>query len=445
MVSATTRKQDIKSIINEIEKQGSIFSDKTQLDSNLVPENIQGREMRVKQLVKLLLQHRQGYIAPIISVYGRSGSGKSTVVRFVCDGLDEISYRFVNLRKSRTIFGAANLILGELGQPSLKSANGLSQAVQKIEEGIVEVLKKEKKKFFVLVLDEYDTIFYDKRNKPSDFVYKLLVLEENLKSNGFLVGIITISNNVLYDYELDDRVRSRIGNTEVFFEPYRKDTVLDILRKRAGNAFAKKIDDSILEKCADISSYEHGDARRAIDLLRTAAEIASEKNEDVSLEHVKLAHDKLERDRTELVLRYSSLHMQNLCASLARLSYLTDQEWYTTSRIYHQYQKICMKNSHPSEPLGYRRVSELLTELENTGIVVSQSKSRGRYGYGSSYKLTVDPATIGNTTSPDWWKGIENAKAKRSSMESTQFKYLPDYKWNKVQEDQAWHKYVELE
>jgi len=439
------KKQDIKSIIKKIEKQGSIFSDKTQLDSNLVPENIQGREIHVEYLVKLLLQYRQGYITPVISVYGRSGSGKSTVVRFVCDGLDEISYRFVDLRKSRTIFGAANLILGELGQPNLKSANGLGQAVQKIEEGIADVLKKDGKKLFVLVLDEYDTIFYDKRNRPSDFVYKMLVLEENLKSQGFLVCIITISNNVLYDYELDDRVRSRIGNTEVFFEPYRKEMVLDILRKRASLAFAKKIDGSILEKCAGISSSEHGDARRAINLLRTAAELASGKGKDVSLEHVNLAHDKLERDRTEVVLRYSSLHMKNLCTALARLSYLTDQEWYATSRIYHQYQKICVKSISPSEPLGYRRVSELLTELENTGMIVSQSKSRGRYGYGRSYKLTVDPVTIGKTISPEWWKHIEEAKENRGSMKSTQFKYLPDHKWEKVQEDQAWNNFVEMD
>ncbi|HET7337260.1 MAG TPA: AAA family ATPase, partial [Candidatus Nitrosotalea sp.] len=387
MAYRTTRKQDIKSIVKKIEKQGSIFSDKTHLDSNLVPENIQGREMHVEHLVKMLLQYREGYVSPVISVYGRSGSGKSTVVKFVCDGLDEISYRFVNLRKARTIFGAANLILGEIGQPSLKSASGLGQAVQKIEEGIVQVMKEEGKKLFVLVLDEYDTIFYDRRNKPSDFVYKLLVLEENLKALGFLVCVITISNNVLYDYDLDDRVRSRIGNTEVFFDPYKKDKVLDILRKRAGLAFVKKIDDSILVKCSEISSSEHGDVRRAIDLLRTAADLASDKGEKVAMEHVKLAHDKLERDRTELVIKYSSLHMKNLLVSLARLSYLTDQEWYATSRIYHQYQKMCVKSSPPSEPLGYRRVSELLTELENTGIIVSQSKSRGRYGYGNSHKL----------------------------------------------------------
>ena len=61
---------------------------------------------------------------PFVSVYGRSGSGKFTVVKFVCENLDDenISYVFVNLRKARTVFGCANLILSELGQPSLKSA-----------------------------------------------------------------------------------------------------------------------------------------------------------------------------------------------------------------------------------------------------------------------------------------------------------------------------------
>lgn len=445
MASRTTRKQDIKSIINEIENQGSIFSDKTQLDSNIIPEDIQGREMHIKRLVSLLLQYRQGYVVPVISAYGRSGSGKSTVVKFVCESLDEISYRFVNLRKSRTIFGAANVILGELGQPSLKSANGLDQAVKKIEEGILEVLQKEKKKFFVLALDEYDAIFYDKRNRPSDFVYKLLVLGESLKSQGFLVCIITISNNILYDYELDDRVRSRIGNTEVFFDPYKKEKVLDILRKRAGKAFAKKIDDNILVKCAEMSSSEHGDARRAIDLLRTAADLASYEKKDVSLEHLKLAHDRLERDRTEFVIRYASVHMKVLCMALARLSYLTDQEWYPTSRIFRQYQRLCMKNASTPEPLVYRRISELLVELENSGLVVAQSKSRGRYGYGTSYKLTVDPGTIGKIIFPKWWEHFEKAKTFRNGTKSTQFKYLSGHKLEKAQEDKDWEKYVELD
>ena len=71
-------------------------------------------------------------MVPYISVYGRSGSGKSVVVRFVCDNIDGISYRFVNLRQAKTVFGAANLILAELGVSGLKSAQGINLAVENI-------------------------------------------------------------------------------------------------------------------------------------------------------------------------------------------------------------------------------------------------------------------------------------------------------------------------
>jgi archaeal cell division control protein 6 len=193
-------------------------------------------------------------------LFGRSGSGKSTIVKFVCENLDdEISCAFVNLRKAKTIFGCANLVLTELGQPSLKSAQGINIAIEKISNATELVLKaeeqknKKSKKLFVLLLDEFDVLFYDKRGKSSDFIYKLLVMEEKLREKGFLICIIAISNNVMTDYEIDDRVRSRIGTSEIF-EPYSRQAILEILKDRAVKAFSEPIDSAILEYCAKHSS-----------------------------------------------------------------------------------------------------------------------------------------------------------------------------------------------
>ena len=70
------------------------------------------------------------------------------------------------------------------------------------------------------MLDEYDVIFSDTRNNPSDFVYKLLQIEENLCEKGIWTYIITISNNALHEYDLDDRVKSRMERSDVSFSPY---------------------------------------------------------------------------------------------------------------------------------------------------------------------------------------------------------------------------------
>jgi archaeal cell division control protein 6 len=56
--------------------------------------------------------------------------------------------------------------------------------MEEIEKKITTALDLSKKNLFVLVLDEYDAIFSDSRGKPSDFVYKLLTLEEEMREYG---------------------------------------------------------------------------------------------------------------------------------------------------------------------------------------------------------------------------------------------------------------------
>jgi cell division control protein 6 len=412
-------KEALKRISVEVEKENLLFANKTFLDNLTLPSQIIGREKKAKELVRFLLGYKHGLVVPFISVYGRSGSGKSTIVKFVCENLDdEISYAFVNLRKARTVFGCANLILSELGQPTLKSAQGINTAIENISNAIEQRLSKNKKendnsintaKLFVLVLDEFDVLLYDKRGKPSDFIYKLLVMEEKLREKGYLMCIVAISNNVMADYEIDDRVRSRIGNSEVFFEPYSQQSVLAILKDRAAKAFSQPVDYEMLQYCADQSSKEHGDARRAIDLLRVAAEIASKRGgEKISKMHVDAGLARLQRDRASTTLSSASFHLKLAAAALARISYLTQEVWHSTSTVYNQYRLILEGGT--TKPLTYRRIAELLTELENMGLVISYTSSKGRHGYGTQYKLVVPPEAIGKVCFPDWWSNLVQRK-----------------------------------
>ncbi|MBI2005832.1 MAG: DUF815 domain-containing protein [Nitrosopumilales archaeon] len=104
-------KKAIVSIRKDIAKQNSVFSDKKYLDSLFLPSSIIGRRKQAKQLLKHIESLKQGFVVPQISVYGRSGSGKSTVVKFVCQNIQDIvAFAFVNLRKSKTVFGCANFL-----------------------------------------------------------------------------------------------------------------------------------------------------------------------------------------------------------------------------------------------------------------------------------------------------------------------------------------------
>jgi len=123
-------KQKIRELRTKIEQKNSVFSQKRFLDTMFLPSKIIGRELESEILLQHILSLKDGFVVPFVSVYGRSGSGKSTIVKFVCENLEDIiSFRFVNLRQAKTVFGCANRILSSLGDKSLSSAQGLNKAI----------------------------------------------------------------------------------------------------------------------------------------------------------------------------------------------------------------------------------------------------------------------------------------------------------------------------
>ena len=390
---------ELDRIISKVQKEKKVFVKKSALDTSNQPEKIVSRVNEVEKIVRYISDYEQQQTVPLVSIYGRSGTGKSTLVRYVCNYFPEIKLCFVNLRKAKTVFGTINLILNELDQPSLASAQGMNLGMEKIRESILTITTLEKKKLFVLALDEFDVIFYDKRGNPSDFVYKLVEMQAELKSKGCLAMIFTISNNVLSDYDLDDRIRSRIGNSEIFFKPYTKEETLKILQQRSEEAFGKKIDKKVLEECAKISFLEHGDARRAVDLLRVSAEIAATEKKDLLVKHVKDASKQIQKDRVEEVISSLSHHSKLICLVLASKTFGLDKMQHSTMSIFEKYKEYVQ-----SEPVSYRRFSELLKDLENTGLIISDTRSNGQKGYRSEFQLVVDPRIVGEMINKEWWE-----------------------------------------
>ena len=390
---------ELDRIISKVQKEKKVFVKKSALDTSNQPEKIVSRVNEVEKIVRYISDYEQQQTVPLVSIYGRSGTGKSTLVRYVCNYFPEIKLCFVNLRKAKTVFGTINLILNELDQPSLASAQGMNLGMEKIREAILTITTLEKKKLFVLALDEFDVIFYDKRGNPSDFVYKLVEMQAELKSKGCLAMIFTVSNNVLSDYDLDDRIRSRIGNSEIFFKPYTKEETLEILQQRSEEAFGKKIDEKVLEECAKISFLEHGDARRAVDLLRVSAEIAAKEKKDLLVKHVKDASKQIQKDRVEEVISSLSHHSKLICLVLASKTFGLDKMQHSTMSIFEKYKEYVQ-----SEPVSYRRLSELLKDLENTGLIISDTRSNGQKGYRSEFQLVVDPRIVGEMINKEWWE-----------------------------------------
>jgi archaeal cell division control protein 6 len=367
----------------------------------LYSSKIIGREKQAEQLLECLC-NSNGFTMPLLSVYGRSGIGKSTVVKLVSENISDIACTgFVNLRRQKTIFGCANAILEELGNESLKNSEGLNKAMDIMKKRIIEILQLQKKNLLVLVLDEFDVVFNDSRGKPSDFVYKLLVLVENLREKGMYLCFVTISNDSIYDYSLDDRVTSRTGESEIYFPPYSKDELLEILQDRAGNL---KTDSSVLEECARICSQEHGDCRRALQLLCKADSLSN--GSCITKDNLHKASKALEVDKTNLAITHATVHQKLALLSLAELSLY--EKTSTTSAIHVKY---CSLHTDVTK-LTYRRMHDVLVELCRMRVIERNARSNGRYGYAAEYSLLIDPEIVGWLVDFKWWCGMLEEKSR---------------------------------
>lgn len=414
-------KKKIRAMRNELDSKNSVFLDKRFLESLGPPVNIIGREIEAKQILELVYGKNDDYIVQFVSIYGASGTGKTTVVRFVCDNISDVSSScFVNFREAKSIFSCANLILEELDSEPVKSWEGINHAMEKIEDRIEETLVRDEKRFFVLVLDEFDTIFFDSRGRPSDFIYKLMNVVESLRTKDYLLCVVTISNASLSDFSIDERAKSRIENSEVFFAPYSKDEILYILRNRASKAFVEKISEDVLEKCAQLSRNENGDCRNALQLLRNAGEIADGKK--VTVAHVEKASVALDKDIMDLVLKTATPHQKLLLAALAALVLWTKKEEHSTKDIFERYEFLCgpTKLKH----LSYRRAFALLADLENTGIITARNHSSGRHGYHNFYRLVIHYDIVGCRISPDWWFKQRDEYASAQKLDALAKKWL---------------------
>jgi cell division control protein 6 len=149
-----------------------------------------------------------------------------------------------------------------------------------------------------------------------------------------------------------------------------------------------------------------------------AAEIAGKRGEKISKMHVDTALARLQRDRVSTTLSFASYHLKLAAAALARISYLTQEVWHSTSTVYNQYRHILEEGT---KPLTYRRIAELLTELENMGLVTSHTSSKGRHGYGTQFKLVVPPEAIGKVCFADWWSDLVQRKIQHDKGVSSMF------------------------
>jgi cell division control protein 6 len=339
-------------------------------------------------------------------VYGKPGTGKTLVVKKVLNQIqnrvDKNSYRIkiatTNAKDQSNLYNVLVDLGRQLGLKSKKTSNdklwlpstGLS--ISEVFNRILYIIEKNKINT-VFVIDEIDHLakLVDKTGK--DVLYS--ITRANLKLKNGSLSLIGISNDVRFKDELDPRVISTLSEEELVFPGYETNEIKEILEDRVPLAFEENsISDGALNLCASIACREHGDARRALKLLDVAAKTAELKQDkSITDEHIRLASQRIEIDKESQQLNAFSFHEKLLVITIMKSSNIS------TGDVYSAYKSLC-KQTHQNT-LTQRRVTQMLNEIELSGLISAKMIHQGIHGNTKKFNLTVTPDLVKNTLKPD--------------------------------------------
>ena len=381
-------------IFEKILGQDSLFIDRKAFDHAFEPSNLPHREPEVEALVRNLVDALNGHIPSNMLLYGVPGSGKTVVTRFVLSQLLEKGKQMghpvqtyeINCRNVDTKYRVVQTLASQLKQRGDYPIPFTGWPTDRVLETLIERMDRVGG-VHILVLDEIDNLV---ARAGSDLLYSLTNLNTILKNARCC--IIGISNDLNFTQELDPRVSSRLSQEDVVFHPYGDQEIQDILQERVRMGLKdESLEGGVIPLCSALAAQEHGDARRALDLLRISVQKAEQRSQTkVDPKHVRLAQSQLEHDQVTPVLKTLPLH-QKLVLFCIIINEENGLRNICTGEIFRTYSQACMKIS--IEPLTPRRISSLLNELDTLGLIMARNVSKGRGGRSKEVNSAI-PKTI---------------------------------------------------
>jgi len=378
--------------------QDPIFTRKELLHVGHVPEEdrIVGRDTEIESVAEETGAVVRGDPPNNVMIYGKTGTGKSLVSRHVaaraktaaqsngvaCDVL------YIDCSEADTETRATRQIATTLKQQTAYEQNIPLRGVGTMEyyQHIWRILN-EHLDTVLLILDEID-----KLSQPN-ILMQLSRAREAQKTECY-IGIIGISNKIKYKQELDERITSSFGHRELFFHPYDAEQLQEIMRNRTDAFQNGVLGSGTIELCAALAAKKHGDARKAIDILKEAGELARRNGDrKITDDHITQAQNVAEINRIEELTSGGTVHTKLALYALASRVLTDSQAQFTTREVYERYDQMC-------ELAGFDSVTEngLYKQLKEQAFlgVIESTKTGGGRSQGSYllHRLVTDPKHI---------------------------------------------------
>jgi cell division control protein 6 len=389
-------------IFYEFLNQESVFVDKNKISPHYIPEKLPFRNDQIKEISTWLSPALKKEKPHNAFIYGKVGTGKTSVVKHVIDQLNNFAKDnnlplytiYLNCRNYQTKY-AVLFYCVQLFYPD-KNFIGYSRSF--IYDKFLKYIK-ENMLNFIMILDEIDKI---KDKEIDDLVYSLTRSNDEIDVGS--VSIIGISNNLFFKSKLDPRTKSSLCEQEAVYPPYNAEELKEILKQRSLLAFKKNVvSESAINSAAAIAAKESGDARTAVMLLLKAGEV-SDKNRygQVTDKEVHTAKDKVEEEIMKSMVLTLPIQLQLVLLAITsksdkpknilKIDGSLEENILYSGEIYDNYKQIA--EQYDEKPVSMRWFREYITELETYGFISTTQSGKGVKGNTTLIKLGVDSDSI---------------------------------------------------
>ena len=390
-----SNKNLLDDVFDNFVKAKQLFKDREVLRHDYLPNTLPHREEQIKLLGASVAPVLRNARCSNIFIYGKTGSGKTAVAKYVLSHLESkakeygssVKFCYLNCRITNSEYRVFASLSQSIGVSIPFTGLSVGEVSDRFKTGL-----DSSKTLFIVILDEIDSLI---KNRGDGILYELTRINETL--NNSKVSIIGISNDLRMKDFLDPRVFSSLSEEEMVFRPYNANELRNILFERSKLSFNKgAISESAISIASALAAAEHGDARRALDLLRVAGEVAERNSaETITDIHVREAEKRIEHNRVIDALKNLTLHSKLVLLGV----YLMKKSNSTTGEIFDLYSELCSELG--TSILTQRRFGTLINELDVMGILNAKVVSMGRYGRTKKIRPEISRSLVEEVFSND--------------------------------------------
>ena len=390
-----TKNNLLDDIFENFVNNDHLFKDREVLRHDYLPDSLPHREDQIKLLGATVAPVLKSARCSNIFIYGKTGTGKTAVTKFVLSHLESkakeygasVKFCYLNCRITNSEYRVFANLSNSIGVSIPFTGLSVGEVADRFRCGL-----ESSRIIFIIVLDEIDSLI---KNRGDGILYELTRINENLTKSK--VTVIGISNDLRLKDFLDPRVFSSLSEEEMVFRPYNANELRNILFERSKLSFTEgSISEAAISIASALAAAEHGDARRALDLLRVAGEVAERNGAKLITDiHVRDAEKHIEHNRVVETLKNLTLHSKLVLLSV----HLLNKSSATTGEIYDLYNELCGELG--TDLLTQRRLGTLVNELDSMGILNAKVVSMGRYGRTKKIRLEISRILIKDVFSID--------------------------------------------